>query len=223
MCLFDCVFLMVDLVWCWMTLTGMQSWDCRASFTTLQQSYSKHMQKVDTWQNHMLTWWEGKHAINVNENTIQHTRRGCTHTDAHIPLGWIKDRKCESCQPIGDWVIEEFDSERNILLPWWWTRRNNNWVHKQRSRKRDILKEKLHGKRPASFKNLTNNSQSAERKDSATTMNAAYMTIIFSIYKHFKLRHIVRTLYLVNCFSLSCWRSHDSDKQHSSHKPNRFQ
>jgi len=22
-------------------------------------------------------------------------------------------------------VIEEFDSERNILLPWWWTRKND--------------------------------------------------------------------------------------------------
>ena len=40
----------------------------------------------------------------------------------HIPLGsWSKVRKCEICQPRGDRVIEEFDSERNILLPWWCT------------------------------------------------------------------------------------------------------
>jgi len=57
------------------------------------------------------------------------TNTSSTHSDVqtHIPLvgSWSKVRKCEICQPIGDWVIEEFDSERNILLPWWWTRRND--------------------------------------------------------------------------------------------------
>lgn len=35
--------------------------------------------------------------------------------------------KEKGCQPIVGWVvvIEEFDSERNILLPWWWTRKND--------------------------------------------------------------------------------------------------
>jgi len=49
--------------------------------------------------------WKGKREINVNENTIQgslqHTHTH-THRDAHIPLGLSKERKCESCQPIGD-------------------------------------------------------------------------------------------------------------------------
>lgn len=32
---------------------------------------------------------------------------------------------------MGDWVIEEFDSERNILLPWWWTRGDNARIQQQ--------------------------------------------------------------------------------------------
>lgn len=118
-------------------------WDCRASFTTLKQSYSKHMQKKrerthDARQNRMLNsprQHDGKGSMRLmlmripfKDHCSAHTHTH-THRDAHIPLGWSKDRKCESCQPIGDWVIEEFDSERNILLPWWWTRRNDNWVH----------------------------------------------------------------------------------------------
>lgn len=56
-----------------------------------------------------------------------HTRTNTSSdVQTHIPLvgSWSKVRKFEICQPIGDWVIEEFDSERNILLPWWCTRRN---------------------------------------------------------------------------------------------------
>lgn len=69
---------------------------------------------------------------------VVHTRDNAssTHSDVqtHIPLvgSWSKVRKCEICQPRGDWVIEEFDSERNILLPWWWTRRNNTVLRKRK-------------------------------------------------------------------------------------------
>lgn len=64
------------------------------------------------------------------QNYTPEPTQAATHSDVqtHIPLwvgSWSKVRKCEICQPIGDWVIEEFDSERNILLPWWWTRRNH--------------------------------------------------------------------------------------------------
>lgn len=58
-----------------------------------------------------------------------------THSDVqkHIPPvgSWSWVRICEICQPMGDWVIEEFDSERNILLPWWWTRGNNARIQQQ--------------------------------------------------------------------------------------------
>lgn len=65
------------------------------------------------------------------------TNTSSTHSDvqAHIPLvvgSWSKERMCEICQPIGDWVIEEFDSERNILLPWWWTRRNDSMFSRRK-------------------------------------------------------------------------------------------
>lgn len=64
------------------------------------------------------------------------TNTSSTHwaVQTHIPLvgSWSMVRKCEICQPIGDWVIEEFDSERNILLPWWWTRRNNTTFSRRR-------------------------------------------------------------------------------------------
>lgn len=72
-----------------------------------------------------------ENAIHDTATVDQHTgtNTNSTHSDVqtHIPLvgSWSKVRKCEICQPIGDWVIEEFDSERNILLPWWWTRRND--------------------------------------------------------------------------------------------------
>lgn len=70
--------------------------------------------------------------------TVVHTRTNTssTHSDVqtHIPLvgSWSKVRMCEICQPIGDWVIEEFDSERNILLPWWWTRRNDTMFSRRK-------------------------------------------------------------------------------------------
>lgn len=70
--------------------------------------------------------------------TLTHTRcsgttsTSSTHSDVqtHIPPvgSWSWVRICEICQPMGDWVIEEFDSERNILLPWWWTRGNNTRI-----------------------------------------------------------------------------------------------
>lgn len=70
----------------------------------------------------ILSQW----ALTRSHDTA-HTRTNTSSgVQTHIPLvgSWSKVRKCEICQPIGDWVIEEFDSERNILLPWWWTRRN---------------------------------------------------------------------------------------------------
>lgn len=58
-----------------------------------------------------------------------------THSDVqtHIPQvgSWSEVSKCEICQPMGDWVIEEFDSERNILLPWWWTRKKRYHVQRE--------------------------------------------------------------------------------------------
>lgn len=70
------------------------------------------------------------------------TNTSSTHSDVqtHIPLvgSWSEVRKCEICQPIGDWVIEEYDSERNILLPWWWTRRNNTTFSRRRKQETQV-------------------------------------------------------------------------------------
>ncbi len=157
----------------WWIIDILHRWDCRASFTALQQSYNKHMQRKqerthDATQHRILNsprQHDGKGSVRLMLMRIPFRDHCSTHTwDAHIPLGWSKERKCESCQPIGDWVIEEFDSERNILLPWWWTRRNDNWIYKQSSR-REILKERLHGKgRPSSFKNPINSQLECRKK-----------------------------------------------------------
>ncbi len=85
----------------------------------------------DSWLWVELVYEDAIHHERSHTATVVHTgtNTSSTHSDVrtHIPLvgSWSKVRKCEICQPIGDWVIEEFDSERNILLPWWWTRRSD--------------------------------------------------------------------------------------------------
>lgn len=82
--------------------------------------------KLLLWQIHA---WKPCEGLDENESHSWsvHPKAQAATLDAHIPQvgSWRSERKFEICQPIGDWVIEEFDSERNILLPWWWTRRNN--------------------------------------------------------------------------------------------------
>lgn len=81
-------------------------------------------------------WWlMNGLPFTMNAHTHAHTATTSTsgtHSDVqtHIPQvgSWSWVRICEICQPMGDWVIEEFDSERNILLPWWWTRGNNTRI-----------------------------------------------------------------------------------------------
>lgn len=85
-------------------------------------------------------WWVAREdAIHI-ERSHTHSQSSTTSTSGslsdvqtHIPPvgSWSWVRICEICQPMGDWVIEEFDSERNILLPWWWTRGNNTHIQQQ--------------------------------------------------------------------------------------------
>lgn len=111
-----------------------KSWECRLLHGETARSAKRAAWKRSaTKQVHAREIWGSSMELMLmripsrqQEHTHTHTQ---SHGLAHIPLGWSKERKCESCQPIGDWVMDEFDSERNILLPWWWTRRNDSWVH----------------------------------------------------------------------------------------------
>lgn len=81
--------------------------------------------RISIWK-HQLSWmWVKPYAM--DEACYFKTKRlkqECQSRKEERSEGRGKER---GRQPIVGWVvvIEEFDSERNILLPWWWTRRND--------------------------------------------------------------------------------------------------
>ncbi len=157
----------------WWIIDILHRWDCRASFTALQQSYNKHMQRKqerthDATQHRILNsprQHDGKGSVRLMLMRIPFRdhcstpHMGCTHTTG-MEQG-EKVWELPTYRRLSNWRIW-FRAQH--FTPWWWTRRNDNWIYKQNSR-REILKERLHGKgRPSSFKNPINSQLECRKK-----------------------------------------------------------
>lgn len=68
---------------------------------------------------------DGKKHMHYTQIKEKKEEKGriCNKASKKKEWRWKEMKEGDICQPIRGWVvIEEFDSERNILLPWWWTR-----------------------------------------------------------------------------------------------------